>query len=292
MVNLISLTVNNLRAKSNINDYNYGQLELMKSYLFLNHFKNDLFNASDKFGEIIVFNPISGESYYDNASKSFKIFENQMYNTKLQDSLNINKHLLSNIEDMAMYNLDSNLRSYNGEDKEKLQTIFGQFETASLASIDLENLYEIQNQFLEAFPEYKERTLTPEINFADNKEVIYTLLQTAIVTKDQQSLTGDFVGMSNFALYASDFKSLIAAIYTHDQEEYNATGKKIQGLMRGLSFVTPDFVQSNDLRNINRIIATANTHIGENMCEQSGKIFEATNKYYNAINFTKISRDW
>ena len=78
-------------------------------------------------------------------------------------------------------------------------------------------------------------TTKPELNFNDSLEVIFALLQVAILSKEGIEPTGDFRDLSKYSIGFSDFKSLIAAIYTKDIEEYDKTGKKIQGIVGGLA---------------------------------------------------------
>lgn len=44
-INIISLSINQFYADSNLKGLNYGDLEILKSYLFINALKDDLFLA-------------------------------------------------------------------------------------------------------------------------------------------------------------------------------------------------------------------------------------------------------
>lgn len=292
-VNIISLSINNFKASSPYGNRDYGDLEFIKAFLFVNEFKKELFPSStDKLGEIIVYNPVTGQSDYGNVVTKFKDFKNIMYERGLQDSLKITENDLLGIENIAMYNLDVSLRSYRGADKEKVNKLFSIFNDQNLEQIDLSKLLDIQKAFFEEFPEYKEKTLSTELNFNDDKELLLAMLQTAIISKNQTELSADFQNMSKFSLQFSDFKSLIAALYSRDQAEYDKAGRRIQGIVQGLAWTTPDWVRSNDLRNINKIMSTGNQHIGERMLKASESIFNFTDKYYDAINFSKAERNW
>lgn len=262
-INVISLSINQLLANSDISGMNYGDLEYMKTFLFLNKFKNELLpSLGSKLGEIIIYNSESGQSYYDSITSKYDEFRNLMSKrSELSDKLVLTKDNILGIEDVAMYNLDVNLRHYSGEDKEKVNAVFSLFEDTDLAQMDLDKLLVTVNSFFDAFPEYKTKSVKPDLNFSDQKEMLLALLQTAIVSKNQMDLSGDFQSMSNLSMGFSDFKSLVAALYTKDQAEYDKTGRKIQGIVQGLWWTTPDWVASNDLRNINKIMATANSHI-------------------------------
>ena len=93
-------------------------------------------------------------------------------------------------------------------------------------------------------------------------------------------------GFARLLLY-----SLFAALYTRDQAKYDKEGRKIQGIVRGLLWTTPDWVDSTDLRSVNRLISTSVTHIGEKMVKFSNTSHIYTNEYYKAINFSRLEKD-
>ena len=291
VINIISLSTNQFDAMSHIPGKNYGDLEFYKTFLFVNQFSKELFpSGSDKLGEIIVYNPRNGSSYYRNTLSKFKEYRDLASSQNMSDTITINENTLLGIEDMAMYNLDVNFRNYNGPDKEKINQIFNLFMNTNLNDMDIDKLIEIQNAFFEKFPEYKKKSINPELNFSDDKEMLLALLQVAIVSKSGNEMTGDFKNLSKYSLNFSDFKSLFAALYSHEQSEYDKAGRRIQGLVQGLAWTTPDWVRSNDLRNINKIMSTANSHIGKRMLDESEDLFKLTNKYYDEIGFGEASR--
>lgn len=235
VVNVISMSINQFKAESNIPGKNYGDLEFLKTFLFINKFKSELLPSStDKLGEIIVYNPESGDSVYGNATSKFVEFRNRMNEVGMQDQLKLKEDNILGIENAAMYNLDVALRSYSGKDKEDINVLFNTFNNTNLEQIDLTRLLEIQKMFYDKYPSYKEKSLKPDMNFDDEREMLLAMLQVAIITKSQMELTGDFQDMTTFSLGFSDFKSMIAAIYTKDRAEYDKTGKKIQGIVQGL----------------------------------------------------------
>jgi hypothetical protein len=61
--------------------------------------------------------------------------------------------------------------------------------------------------------------------------------------------------------------------------------------MGGLIVNTPDKIASNDIRNINRAIATTNNRIGQVYFEQSTKLGELTRKFFDDINFSKLDQN-
>ena len=294
-INVLSLSINQFLANSHIPGMNYGDLEYMKTLLFINQFKKELLPSSNsKLGEIIVYNPESGDSYYNTVIKEYDMFRNRMSEKNMENKLKLSKDNILGVEDVALYNLDVTLRSFRSseQEEEKIHKIFSLFENAEVAQMELDRLVEVQKSFLDEFPAYKEKSLKPEINFDDPKEMLLAMLQVAIVTKSKAALSGDFVGLSEMSLGFSDFKSLVAAIYSKEQAKYNKQGKRIQGIVQGLVWTTPDWVASTDLRNINRIMSTANSHIGEKMLKATEVLSSLTNEYYDKIHFSEQSRNW
>jgi hypothetical protein len=159
-----------------------------------------------------------------------------MYKTGLSKDLALSQDNVSSIEDIALYNLDVNLRKFNGSARETVDKVFQKFRDTSLDQIDINQLMDIQKDLYESaeFAGYKARTLKGDINFDDDKEVLLALLQVAIASKSQMDLDGDFQRMSKLSLGFSDLKSLVAALYTDDQAKYDKEGRKIQGLVQGL----------------------------------------------------------
>ena len=150
--------------------------------------------------------------------------------------MKIKENDLSSIENIAMYTLDTNLRNFSGSEKEKedIEKIFLPIRDTNLDMADLNVLLDIQKEFYNVYPDYKNKSFKAELNFSDDKEVLFALLQTAIVSKSQMELTGDFKDISKFGLGFSDFASLLKALYTENQTEYDKKGRKIQGLVQSL----------------------------------------------------------
>lgn len=291
-VNVISLSINQFYADSELVGKNYGDLEFLKSFLFLNTFKDELLSVSGgKIAQILVYNPVNNQVYSRSSFSKFHEFRDRMHESGLGNALKLVDHDVAGIEDIALYNLDVNLRKFNGSDKEKINEIFAKFRETNFDAIDLDTLIDIQKDFFNYFPDYKYKTMEGRLNFEDPKEILLALLQVAIVSKKQMDLTGDFQNLSRLSLGFSDFKSLIAALYTENQSKYDKEGKRIQGIVQGLLWTTPDWVASKDLKNINGIMSTANQHIGEWMTKVSETIYAQTKQYYKDINFNTFNRN-
>jgi hypothetical protein len=239
-INVISLTVNQFYADSHIEGLNYGDLEYMKSFLFVNQLKKELFPGIGKLGQIILFNPLADEnvSYYRNPITKYKEFRQLMYDQGMETSLNLQESDILGIQDIALYNVDAAFRNFEGSEEEvkKMTEVFSKIQDTNLDELDGEILKETLDAFNEAFPEYQTKTFDSKINFSDKKEVVYVLLQSAYISKRQlqESLVGDVSKISKFSLGFSDFGSLIKGLYAGQQSTYNKKGEKIQGIIQGL----------------------------------------------------------
>jgi signal peptidase I len=232
-INVISLTINQFYADSHMPKMNYGDLEYMKVFLFINQLKKQLFPGLGKLGQIILFNPITDEnvSYYRNPITKYKEFRQLIYDQKLENSLILEESNILGIQDIALYNIDSAFRSFEGseEDVKKMTDIFSKMQDTNLNELDAKILEETLEAFNEAFPSYQARLFESKINFSDNKEVLYVLLHTALISKRQlqESLVGDVSKISKFSMGFSDFGSLIKGLYTNKQNTYDKSGNKI-----------------------------------------------------------------
>jgi len=294
-IDVISLsTYNDLAEYSDIDNLLYGDLEYIKSFLFLNSYKNELFlGRGNKIGNIITYNPYNDNNKtFRTTKQAFSLFVNRMTNKGRSNDILLNEteHLVS-FERNTLDNVRNSLINYQGSHKNELEGIFKDVLGYQLNDLDLTKLLEINKDFIKTFPEFNERQLNPVFNFEDPKEYLYGLLQTSILAKYGVHLSGDFIGMTNFAVQFSDFGSLLGAIFNPNQKKYNKNGKLISGIMGGLTQVTPDLVGSKDLRNINMIIANINSKIGQKMVDESSNIHNITMKYYNAIGFSNFSRN-
>ena len=294
-IDVISLsTYEEFADYTEVSELKYGDLEYIKTFLFLNNFKEELFlGRGNKIGTIRTYNPDKGTTYFKDTRDGLTMFSNRMLETgrKGKISLNEKTHLVS-FEKTALANVQGALQILEGETKNQMEAIFSGISGSNLNDVDLDKLLEINKAFLKLYPEYKDKEFQATLNFGDRVEYLYTLLQVAILSKHGVKLSADFVGMSNHAFHYADFKSLISALFTKEQSEYDAQGRKISGIMGGLTQITPDFVRSNDLRNINQIIANVNSKIGQKMVEQSYNIHALTKKYYDEIGYKGISRSW
>lgn len=291
VINVLNLSVNQFKSTHKDTGMTVGDLEMMKVMLFLNEFRNHLFpNTAFKLGEIITFNTEEASSWYDPSLEILDKFKNLMSKAGLFNEVVINEGNILGTEDVALLNLRNAFKNYVGKEAENLSRIMDVFEDKHLSDIDRAHLIKVRNEFLEKYPEYKNLTIKPELNFNDPLEVIFSLLQVAILSKEGIEPTGDFRDLTKYSIGFSDFKSLLGAIYTKDVEEYDKTGKKIQGLVGGLAWTTPEWVRSKDLRQINGLISAGNSTIGERMVKFNEVMWQLTEDFYNEIGYSRINQ--
>ena len=76
VVNLFNLSVNQFKANSNIKGMTFGDVEMLKVMHFVNEFREELLaNGVYKIGEIITFNPRSGDSIYKPSMSVFSQYK-------------------------------------------------------------------------------------------------------------------------------------------------------------------------------------------------------------------------
>lgn len=291
-LSLVSMNVNQPYATSKIEGMNYGDLEMMKAFLLVNEMKKEFFpGGHGKLGQIIVFNPNTENGIYvRNVASKFKAFRSLMHTKGLKDSLTLDHDNISAIEDIALYELDSLYRTYNGDAKEKVDNVFKSFKNASLAELSIDILLDIQKSFYEEFSTYKSKTFDAKINFEDPIEMILAQIQVAIITKSGFETANDYQRLTNFSMGFNDIADLLKSVFSENRKKYTKTGKRIEGLLGGMIWSPPDWALSKDLRNINRIMSLSNQHIRERNLQASEIIHQHTKTYYKALKFSAISQ--
>ena len=81
-ISIVSMTTNQPYAISKVDGLSYGELEFMKSFLFTNEMKKELFPG---YGKLINCNPHTTNGIYiRNVNSKFKIFEQLMYSKRIR----------------------------------------------------------------------------------------------------------------------------------------------------------------------------------------------------------------
>lgn len=291
-INVISLSVNQFLANSSIPGMNEGDIEYAKAFLFLNEYKDKLMPYNtNKIGEIVVFNPENRKHYYRTTHTQFKQFYNLMMSKNFKEAdikLTVEQDLLG-LVNIALQNLDNFYKSFpNDLAKNKLDNIIRPLVTDN--NLTLEKLIQVQKDFYQLYPEYKDKTFEKTLNFEDKTEVLLAMLNVAILSYYKDDLGGDFSNISMFSMNFSDFSSLFKSIYSSENPEYDKEGRKITGIFQGLTWTTPDWAPSKDLRNINKIMSGANSKIAEMLLKTSEKLTKNTLEFYDDINFSETER--
>lgn len=298
VINIFNMSADQFKApvkesgfKESMDDYTYRDLDIIKAMIFIDEFKKDLLpNSAYKLGQLISFNPKNGANYYTPMTEALEIYKNRMVKKGLDKEINIHQSDLMAIEDVALHDVNTMFRNYDGAHKERLKGIAAMLGDGHLENIDKERLIAVRDAFLKEFPDYINKTADPKLDFDDHLGVIFALIQTAILTKSGVELHGDFRDLTKYSFQYADFKSLITGLYTHNVEQYDKLGNKIQGLFQGLVWSSPEFIQSKDLRQINDMAATGNSVIGQKFLKVNEKIRPLTKAYYESIHYNMAQR--
>lgn len=290
-IDILNISVNQPKAKDKASNMLIGDLENMKVMIFLNKFYKQLFpNDVFKLGDIITFNTREASHYYEPSHVVLDKFVSFMGKHKRSSEINITENNLLGVEDVALSKLQGALNNYVGDDSEFSGKLSNLFDNKTYDDIVVEDLIKVRELLLDKYPEYKNKQMTPDINFNDQIEVLFAYLQVAILSKQGFNLYGDFTDITEWSIEFEDFKSLIDAVYTKNQEEYTKAGKKIQGIFAGLAWTNPEWVRSKDLRQINNLISSGNTITGERLFNVSEIIWNKTEDYYKHIGFNRVNQ--
>ena len=187
----------------------YDQVEMLKAMYFLNEYKDVLLaKGAYKLGEIIVFNSRNGKSRYRSSATVLTWFRRRMNEVGMGDKIKINDNDLVGTEDLALMTLNTYVKNYAGKGQKEVENIFSILQNNRFDEISRERLIEARDQFLIAFPEYRDVEPTKELDFQNQTEVLYALLQTAILSKSGIKPEVDFQGLTEYSIEAGDFQSL------------------------------------------------------------------------------------
>ena len=243
VINIFSLSVDQFKAPvkedgltdKSLENMTYKDLDVLKSMVFLDEFRNELLpNQAYKLGQLITFNPKTGDNFYVPMTEALDLYKDRMFKLGLDKEVNIREEDLLAIEDVALNDLQSVLDNYEGEHRDKLDGIAKMLEEGHVGTMSKERLTKTLEALLKEFPDYINKTIDAKMNFEDPIEVILALLQTAILTKSDIDLHGDFRDLTKYSFQYADFKSLVTSLYKKNQEQYDKLGNKIQGLFQGL----------------------------------------------------------
>lgn len=299
VINLFSLSRDQFKAPvkedgltdKSLENVTYKDLDVLKAMVFLDEFRNELLpNQAYKLGQLITFNPETADNSYVPMTEALKIYKDRMFKKGLDKEMNIKESDLLAIEDVALNDLHSVLDNYEGEHKDKLDSIAKMLGQGHINDISKERLVKTLEALLKEFPDYINKTIDAKLNFEDPVEVILALLQTAILTKSDIELHGDFRDLTKYSFQFADFKSLVTSLYKKNQEQYDKLGNKIQGLFQGLVWASPEHIQSKDLRQINEMVSIGNSVIGQKFLRANEIIAPITSEYYDSVGYNMLNR--
>lgn len=292
VINIFNLTASNLKAMSPVEGFDYGEIEQLKVMYFINEFKNELFPTSAyKLGQIIVFNTINADTDVTPPSIVLDKFRSRVIRQGFNENfIKLNEQNLTLIEDLAIQNLMSAQQSYVGRHKDDLIKIFDLLRADDLDEITKENLIKVRSELLKEFKHLKEKEISPDLNFEDQIEVVFALVNAAILAKDGLYLTGDFKNITNNSIGTGNFRTLLNALLGRQSPEYDKQGRRIEGITGGLNWITPDWNISKDLREIVGLASTGNSATGERMVRMNEKLRPYTKKYFQDLEYRLAER--
>lgn len=291
VINIFNISATQAYANAKLDNYLQGDLDIIKAMIFVNEFHNELFPTSAfKLGQILTFNPRNAVTYSKPSQEALRMFKNRVNKTGSIIEINIKEENLLGIQDVALNNIVSALKHYEGPFRGKIDKVLNKLGEGYLESIDKVKLIDARSELLREFPTYINKTIEPKLNFDDPIEVILALLQVAILTKDGIEPIGDFQNLTKYSIQGADFRTLLKSIYTQNIDEYDENGKKVQWLVGGLAWTNPEWVQSRDLRQINGLVNTGISFIRERIIGMNEKTRPHTLKFFDAIHYNTFER--
>lgn len=282
-----------LQEASYDNDLLFGDLEYMKSYLFFNNFYDVLRLDKNKIEDIIVFNLQSGKYYYRDLDSTFESFNNLMKNTSLKNRLSAYDNVKSAVES-AKYIIRNVLRSYTKSDKSIMENVLSPIinESINIEDLSTVQLKQIMLKFREIYPQIAAKKVHDSLNFNDDVEYLYSILSRLLLLKEDITPYGDTANLKEFGASFSDIKSIFKPLFSNKKEEYDADGRRIQGIIGGTMTVPPDKISSVDLRNINSLVNSGNSFVRQVFYKQSSHLRSLTRDYFKQINYIASQQNW
>lgn len=269
---VINISANNYEAK-NQDQIKYKELEQYKIFTVLNNFYDELNLKIHGIEQIIIMDIDSKTAAQPDLINSFNRFKELA--VKKSYKLKFNESILPSLQDTIHQVLFSQISNSEGE----LYNIFGGIKS-NILDTDIDTLLRIYREMRSKFPKLTEKTLTPEINFTDPIEYIYTLVNILLLTKRGLMPKGDVVGLRSFALGFEDWFGVIQAFYSKNLPEFNSKGDKITGVLGSLEMITPDKVASEDLREIYGIISGSIDMIRHEILDRAQRVQISTRNFY------------
>jgi hypothetical protein len=190
-ITAISITSNTLKSKFD-DELDITDTEYIKVFSLLDEYFDDLGMNNRQIEDIVVFNLDGGKYNSKSLNEEFNMYDNLVNNKGL--STKLKRHNLISIAQLASSKIYNSLRIFRGPSTKGIQALTDAF-TNSYSDPELQELIEIRDKMLTSYPELSPKVNTSYLNFDDEVEYIYSLLQNIILIKFGQIPTGDFMEM-------------------------------------------------------------------------------------------------
>jgi hypothetical protein len=167
-------------------------------FTLLNSFYDDLNLNRVKIENIEILNIDGHQRSAKDIKQMFDIYSSAMLSSKLENKLSDRN--LTSLADRTYGLLKNSFKDYTGLDKKGLEAVMSNLDGTEFKDLSLEKLEEIRRAFIKEYPYLGNKTLSPTINFEDPKEFMFSILQVAILSKSNMSLSGDFMNMRDFSV--------------------------------------------------------------------------------------------
>lgn len=275
-------------------DILYKDVEIIKSFLFFNHFYNELNLDLNTIQDIVIINTDDLQSPPFDMETVFDKYSDLMIKKGIKNRLRKNINIMS-LEDKTEIELREMQRytfsHVSKEDQENLNEIFSNY-TDSFTQLPIYRLKELIKKFINKYPYLKNRSFTSELDFNNNIEKLFTYLQILLLVKSGIVPLGDFEGLSDFNVKFSNATNILSALFSKNQAEYDQFDKKMGSIIEGFKTNTPEKMKSKDLQNMNKLMSGTNNHIGRKFNEESTVISNHTKEYYKKINYNNVSQNF
>lgn len=287
---LISLTANNLHASYD-NEYQFGDIEYIKGFLFFEHFYDELQLDINKIENIEVWNVHNSRTkgtVYDKLPKFNKAMSNKGKQNKLKEN-----SLLTFTERAKIavkHQKERAFKDLNEAERKNLEDILLKYDK-EIDDLTTFELKEIIRGFIRKYPDLADKSFISGFDFNSPVEKLFAFVQMLLLAKTDIIPIGDFERINNYNLHFSNFKMLLSGLFSKNVDEYDKNERKMGSIIEGLKTITPDKVKSRDLQAINRIINGTNSRIGKRFDYESVILNNATRKFYEQTKYGGVQEN-
>lgn len=282
----ISISARNFLGKYN-EKYSYLDTEYFKVFTILNEMYDELRLRMNKLQDIVILDFDQGVNKSKDIRSVFleykKLAANKLYHLNLNE-----ENDLPTFGETTMRAINGILRTYDGEEKEKIYNIF-QIIQGNIEDASVEQLRVVERQMAKHFG-YENKTFKSTADFRRPSDYIYALVKSLLLTRYGIAPEGDVTGLRDYALKYHDFFGVLKAFYSEDITEYNKAQEKVLGVVGGLKTITPDKIASKDLFEINKIITGSVSLMRHEIAHLGAQVRSDTSEYYADIHYTSAEQ--